>query len=624
MDNQELLAWLDRQRIVGIADLKRSELLKLNSALEKADDQDLGLKPLHLHVLRSATLEPMKEALCVEAALTGIKLKVSFGSYAPPEVQVHDQDLTQSLEQADVLLISLELADLCPAAINDPLGSKNWIEEACSRLLEITHSLRAQTSALFIIQLPVLQRFGLDGFADLLQPDRTGERFEAFRKRCWQRFEEQLSHYVFFDTELLVREVGAQACFDQRLWQLYRTPWSTQGMRAFASMLSRMLGACFLPRAKCLVLDCDNTLWGGVLGEKGIEGIGLGTEGEGAAYLGVQREALSLARRGILLALLSKNDRGLVYEALEKHPHMLLRPSLIAADAISWEDKASGIRQIAQNLNIGLDALVFVDDRGEECEIVRQLVPEVQVYQLPGKPQDFPGFLLGIREFDLARTLAADHARSEEYQSRKQRAEHRALVTKETQEHLQAGDVLATQADAKERYLQSLELRVRTLPARGEVLMRVVQMEAKTNQFNLRTARLSQPELEALLAEGGEVFAMSLADKFGDYGITLAASLKPCPGEPAKCFLSNLLLSCRVIGLGAEKALFAELAAWAQARGFKCLRGEFVFTERNTPASGFFEEQGFRKVEEQAKKQVWEYDLTKPVVWPEWIYHESE
>lgn len=560
-----------------------------------------AIKPRSLYVLRSATLEGIADPLLVDSAAHGQAWQCNFGSYAPIEAQLANPEARASASTADALLLWLELSDINREAADDPLGSTDWIEAALARLHAALQGLRALSAKPIVLALPPASGLGLDGLNDDLQPERTGQRYDDFRRACFNAAE-AISDCTCLDLDAVVREVGISRAYKARDWQLYRMPFTHEALRAAAHRLSRTLHAIALPRRKCLVLDCDNTLWGGVLGDLRIDGIGLAAEGSESGFHALQREALALARRGVILALCSKNDEPQVLDVLQRHPSLLLRPAVIAAHRINWQDKAQNLRELATELNIGLDSMVFVDDNPVECERVRSELPQVEVHQVPSKRSALPGFLMSIRSFDTVRTLASDHARAQQYQARKAR---------------QTLEQSAATPGDQQAFLAGLEIVCSIEPARGPALQRLIQMEGKTNQFNTRTRRFTEQQVNEILSRGGEAFVGTLADKFGDHGITIGAVVSLREGRAE---IENLLMSCRVIGMGAELAMLAALAEWAKAQGCRALDATIEFSERNTPVRELFQRADFTPEAASGSHSRWSIDLLgSSVPWPDWI-----
>jgi FkbH-like protein len=351
---------------------------------------------------------------------------------------------------------------------------------------------------------------------------------------------------------------------------------------------------------KVLVVDLDNTLWGGVLGEDGPQGIQLNLEYPGAAYRAFQRVILDLYERGVILAICSKNDTVEALEVLENHPHMLLRPKHFASTRINWDEKTENLRQIATELNVGLDSLAFLDDSPVERAAVRNRLPEIYVVDLP---VDAIGYAQALREcpvFERTNLSAEDKERGRYYAEQRQRAE------------------LQKSAGSLEEFYYSLEMKAEVSEADASTIPRIAQLTQKTNQFNLTTRKRTEQEV-TLLAQDPHtrVFAVRLTDRFGDNGI-VGAAISRIRGEC--CEIDTFLLSCRVIGRTVETAMLACIAEAAHRDGAKELTGWYFPTRKNAPAGDFYARHGFTQISEDQGNSLWRFDLTKgQIEGPSWI-----
>jgi FkbH-like protein len=347
---------------------------------------------------------------------------------------------------------------------------------------------------------------------------------------------------------------------------------------------------------KCIVLDLDNTLWGGVLGEDGPSGIALGPQWPGSEFVDFQRELLDLQRQGILLALCSKNNEAEALALLRSHPSMLIREAQLAAYRINWEDKASNIRSLARELNIGLDHMLLLDDSPHERAWVRDQIPELRVPDLPADPSMYANWVGSIPSLILLQQTAEDSQRTQQYQESRTREAYRGTV----------GSI--------EDFLRGLGLKVDIALVDDESMGRVVQLLAKTNQFNLTTRRHDEPTIRRQVASGTwRVYTMRVSDRFGDFGLTGVAILERQDGAR---HVESFLMSCRVIGKSVETALLARLADDARAAGASVLTAEFIDSGRNQVAATFLANHGFAA--ESASRWVRPLDVTGPE-WPEWI-----
>jgi FkbH-like protein len=352
--------------------------------------------------------------------------------------------------------------------------------------------------------------------------------------------------------------------------------------------------------AKALVVDLDNTLWGGVIGEDGMTGIKLGPEYPGAAYQALQRAMLDLTRKGILLAISSKNNPEDAMEALQSHPGMLLRPKDFAAIKISWNDKAQSLREIAQELNIGTDSLAFLDDNPFEREQVRASLPEVAVIDLPDDPMQYAATLRDLPAFERLTLSSEDQQRSAMYAEQKQRSQ-------------------AEQGfQSKEDFYRFLQQEAEISQVTPATLARIAQLTQKTNQFNLTTRRYSEQEISQLATNGRcQVLSIRVRDRFGDHGLVGVTIVRD---QDAVCEIDTFLLSCRVIGRTVETALLSYVAESAAARGRRKLIGQFIPTKKNSPAREFYSQHGFILDSQNSEGTIWTFDLReRRIACPDWV-----
>ena len=329
-----------------------------------------------------------------------------------------------------------------------------------------------------------------------------------------------------------------------------------------------------LQRKKCLVLDLDNTLWGGVLGEDGIDGIKLGGDYPGKAYTYWQRGLLQLARNGVILAVCSKNNEHDVLEAWQANPHMVLNREHFSALRINWQDKATNIRQLADELNIGLDSMVFIDDNPAERELVKQMLPQVEVPDFPEKPYRLMAFYKELVEkyFRIYAVTDEDKAKTSQYQANALRAAEQSRF------------------EDFDSYLYSLDIRLDILPADDHNLPRIAQMTQKTNQFNLTTRRYTESDVRQRIDSGWQVMCLSVSDRFGDSGITAAVFLEPLEDDAVR--VDTLLLSCRILGKGIEEAFFKTVLNLLRLDGVRRVEADYLPTAKNAQTADFYDRMG--------------------------------
>ena len=354
-----------------------------------------------------------------------------------------------------------------------------------------------------------------------------------------------------------------------------------------ASLLAAQMGLS----KKCLVLDLDNTCWGGVIGDDGLGGIRLGQgDAEGEAFVAFQQYAKALKQRGVLLAVCSKNEEHIAKEVFEKHTEMVLRLDDISCFMANWTDKAANLREIARRLNIGLNSLVFIDDNPAERGLVRQLTPEVAVPELPEDPA---GYIAAIEPYRYFQTLAIgkeDLQRAEYYRANSERE-----------------DALTGSANVEE-YLRSLAMVARIGPITPMSLERSAQLINKSNQFNLTTRRRSAAEVSALVADSQWLTrTVSLADRFGDNGL-ISVLLAKVEGD--SLVIDTWLMSCRVLKRGVETLLNNNICRWAAERGLRRICGDYIVTAKNDLVREHYAGLGYAKIADEGNGHTrWEMPL---------------
>ena len=394
----------------------------------------------------------------------------------------------------------------------------------------------------------------------------------------------------FVDLDAISAWEGKARFYDDRNYHWLRQPFSPEGLSALARHIAVALRVLTSGRRKVLVLDLDNTLWGGVVGEAGPHGIAIGGSTEGEAFAAFQKQVRRLKESGIVLAVCSKNNEADAREPFEKNDEMILRLEDFAAFHASWDGKPARIREIARELNVGLDSLVFFDDNPAERAHVRAELPEVLVIEAPAEPALYARALASSLAFEGAGLTAADAERASQYTAE---AARRRL-----------GAAAASPAD----YLASLEMRAGVHAVGAANLDRVVDLITKTNQFNLTTRRHSRAAVEAMVAaRGGLCFAVSLADKFGDYG--LVAVVLGVPDDERALRLDTWLMSCRAMGRTVEHWVMNHIAHAAASLGYEALVAEFLPTAKNAPVKDLLPGFGFERV--AGSESLWRQELAR-------------
>jgi len=375
----------------------------------------------------------------------------------------------------------------------------------------------------------------------------------------------------------LVAHVGARQAAPGKYWHLGRIAWSAALSDALANRLVQTILALRGHAARALVIDLDNTIWGGVIGDDGLEGIQLGGDYPGSAYTEIQRTLKSFRDRGIVLAVCSKNTDAIAREALEKHPGMVLRPSDFTVMRINWRDKVENLREIAGELGLGAASLCVIDDSPYERDAIRQLLPGVIVPELPEDRTAWSSVLLDHPYLGSLPLTQEDRERASRYDARARvRAEAAAF-------------------DNKEAYWRSLEMRLYFHRLDEGNKQRVLQLLSKTNQFNTTTRRYSEADLKRLAGEGAAIVPVGLSDKYSQHEIVGVVIMRPA-AEAGTAAIDTFLLSCRVLGRSVETGVVAWMCGYARSIGCRRVEGQFVPTARNAPASRVYPDHGFAEV----------------------------
>jgi FkbH-like protein len=542
----------------------------------------LQARRLKAYVVRSVTVEPILPFLTTEAVLSNYVLELQVGGYGSYVDEMLSPQSALAKFKPDLVFVLLDLEemagrlpDLCADGIG--AGVEEEIEECLARMAQLLRSFRSGNSARLLLQglvVPDLASLGDVGDANL--PHSLTNAVQRLNQRLGALCS-TIADCVFFDVDRLAARYGRARWRDARMFYASRLPVSSDSFRAYSRGLVRSFSTLFRAPRKVLCTDLDNTLWGGVLGEDGPEGIATGSAFPGNCYLDYQKYLKQLSSRGILLAMVSKNNEADVREAFQvRSADLALSPDDFVASKISWNEKSDSIRELAQELSLGLDSFVFVDDNPVECEAIRLELPDVAVVVAPVlEPWRLVEVLSEQPFFDAAVVTDDDVNRLNEYKSQVQRAE------------------LATSLGNRDEFLASLGIVCTFQSALQAPLSRAVQLLAKTNQFNLTTRRHSAAEIEEFASTaGGQAVVVRVRDRFGDAGVVGLALAR---NQGDSCYIDSLLLSCRVIGRGIETALLAYLGEHARRTGVRSLVGEFIATKKNAPCANFYIDHGFTK-----------------------------
>ncbi|MDR2917490.1 MAG: HAD-IIIC family phosphatase [Tannerella sp.] len=426
-------------------------------------------------------------------------------------------------------------------------------------------------------------------------PDKTVSDYNA----ALQEISSGYPHVRVLNISDFYAQTNTDELIDWRFYYLSQIPLNPKLAPLFRDWFSNQIRSIELKRKKCIVLDLDNTLWGGILGEDGVNGIQLGETYPGSAYSFFQRFLLDLHEKGVLLTVCSKNNEQEVLDALEQNPYMILKKEHFVTHRINWNNKADNIKEIAEELNIGLDSLVFIDDNPAERELVKQMIPLVEVPDFPGQPYRYPLFAQSLADHYFSIYALTDDDRLKNRQYREN----------------------ASRSQLKERfsdlndYIKSLEIELSFEPLSGSNIARLAQLTQKTNQFNLTAKRYVETDLRSLESEGASIYGMRVKDKFGDYGLTglIIVNIKDKTAE-----IDTFLLSCRILGKDIEYEFAKYVLYKLKSSCMADVHSNYIKTLKNAPARDFYEKLGFTMTEksETGKKYIFSLE--------EYTYEKSE
>lgn len=488
------------------------------------------------------------------------------------------------VERAEDLLGEVYTAPLSLA----PEDRDAYLEAALAPLFQLIEAARNRLEGpVFVMSLAMLTRSTL-AMADA----REGRGLRALIARANEMLcaeVEKRTDVILLDTEEMLADMGREAALPGQFWHIGRVPFST----AFnAHLAKRVMGALLALRgqtARILVLDLDNTLWGGVLGEDGMEGLDIGGTYPGAAYRTFQDALKALSQRGIALAVASKNDEDLALKMMAEHPEMALRPDDIITHRIGWNEKAIGIQDMLEEVNLGAASCMFIDDNPVEREKVRKNIPDCIVPPFPDAPEKLADWLLESPFLESLELTASDLKRTKQYKVRA-----KETVSKRAFENI-------------EDFYRDLGMSLTFEPYGPANQKRVLQLFTKTNQFNATLRRHDAGAVDAIIEEGGEIYAIGVADKHSAYELMGVIVLRPdaamkaaYPDEPAVTdtqiegawWVDNLLLSCRILGRTVEQAIVAWATQRAKELGADALLGYVLEAPRNTPVRDVYVKSG--------------------------------
>jgi FkbH-like protein len=566
--------------------------------LRLAKSRDAKELQQHVAVAATFTADPIVPYLGCALADAGSPSLISMLAFDQLHQLCSDWRAMCGQNEPTALVLLWRIEDMLRTPYQEYLrGGKNALSIALSEVINLGEAmarLRSTFPGTIVASIPPFPHSS----DHHIYAARSAREAGAFHRRVvdeWLAQVSRVGNLLTLDLDSLQRYFGIERSRDDRKWYLYRQPYTELFWNELGQQLAAILIRQMVASKKCIVVDCDNTLWGGIIGEDGLAGIALGEDFPGSAFRDFQHQLLTLRSQGVMVALCSKNNGDDVWEVFDRHDGMVLKRDHIVAHRINWEDKASNICSIAEELNIGLDSLVFVDDSSFEITLIREALPAVTCLQVPSDVALFPQAIGSFRHFDQEHVSEEDRGRSD------------MMI----QERERKGLSVATSPD---EFRKALGLVVEIFECRPEHVARVTQLINKTNQFNLTTRRKTSAEVVALCGDPlWDVLAIRVADRFGDYGLVGVVLLHKT-GKTIE--IESLLMSCRVLGRGVEEAIFAKIAELARAAGANKIVGEYIPTKKNAMVSGLYKGHCFLS---ESGGDRWSTQEFSAFAWPEHI-----
>lgn len=484
------------------------------------------------------------------------------------EIVMHTSGLYEYNPEAVVILLHADAYEWTDKNLGFSI-----IDEWCMAFKELTDNLPGVPVFISSIDVNIKCHYGAE--------IRFEDQIENHLIECVQNLHDAGASIYILPVKDAITDMGRRSFYSDKMWYIGSMPYSIKGLSTLSALIGRYISAAKGMRKKCMAVDLDNTLWGGVIGEDRVEGISLSSHKEGAQYYDTQKILKKMKEQGVMLAILSKNNVEDV-EPVFRHPNIILRHKDFAAESINWESKTVNIRKLAKDLNIGLDAFVFLDDNPAEREQMKAECPEVAVIDFPKDSSLLPDTVeQAYNDYFLCLEVTGEDTKKTEM--------YRA-------ESLRKAEMSA--AASVDDFLKNLEMVMTVHRMLPEEKKRVTQLVNKTNQFNVTTRRYSEEEIKSL-AENGDIITVHMADKYGDQGLVAVMILKY---EKEEAEIDTFLMSCRVMGRKAEEEIAARVKKYLKKKDVKKIRASYIKTAKNTPVLKLFDKLGFTHISGEIRK----------------------
>jgi len=551
-------------------------------------------KKIKVAILSSFTINGLEEALRVKCAESDITCATYLYGYGQYNQDILDQSSKLYEFSPDITFMIIDTRSVLSTLFYTPYtipanDRRTYIDKRVADFVNLVKTFKNRTGSKLVLTNCSIPTYSPYGICEVRTEYGLKEMVYDFNARLSDAFRSDPQVFLF-DFNSFVAKYGEINVLDYRQFLVGDIKVSLSYIPHLAEELMGYVKANLGVNRKCIVLDLDNTLWGGIIGEDGFDRIDLSLKPPGMAFMEFQRVLLALYQRGVILAINSRNNEDEALRAIRDHPFMVLREEHFATMKINWSDKISNMKEIAQELNIGLDSIVYFDDDPINRELMSKAIPQIKTIDLPDDPSLYASTLMQINDFNTLVMTNEDRKRGEMY-----REEHKRTELKRSSSNL-------------EDFLKQLEIRVTMKKANNFTIPRIAQLTLKTNQFNLTTRRYQEEDVETLAQDHTKLIGCAQTqDKFGDNGIT-GVYIVNKNHEDKEWFIDTFLLSCRVMGRGIEDAMMGYILSKAKEEGVIKVKAEFIPTKKNKPCEQLLPNFGFKKEGEQ-----WVYTYKVPI-----------
>jgi len=565
---------------------------------KKLDPQNSNHK-IKSAILCSFTINGLAECLQVKSHEKKINCKTYLGQYNQYNQEILNKNSQLYKFSPDLTFLLIDVRSMLGELFYTPYSlssseKEKFIENKFNELKNLIIFFTNQTKSKIIITNLNIPSYSPYGIFETKSGDSFHKSIAKFNQNLIDEFVNNNSVYIF-DFNSFVNYHGEKNIFDIKQFLTGDIKISLEYIPKLADQLMGYFYATLGLSKRCIVLDLDNTLWGGIIGEDGFDGIKLGDNSQGNSYVEFQKTLLALHQRGILLAINSKNNIDDAMEVITKHPNMILKKEHFASMKINWNDKVSNMIDISNELNFGLDYLVFFDDDPVNRELMKSSLPEVLTIELSTDSSEYSTILKNMKEFDVLKITKEDSHRGQMYFEQKQRHELESTITN------------------LDEFLKQLKLKVKIKSADKFSIPRISQLTLKTNQFNLTTKRYQEEDIKNLVQNNKiEIIYAQVEDKFGDNGITSMYILDKT--NPEEWYLDTFLLSCRIMGRQIEKCLMQHIISKAKMNDVKKIKADYLPTKKNKPIEAFLPDCGFIR-----ENDSWTFNVNEEFKYPDFI-----